>query len=178
MSGADVKTRIFGIESGHNIIVLLGTGQQDGKDPMGGEGHSRQTSLAVEDASRNHRPSQLSQPCDVNGIHPMTRFLYAHVRAALDINLIWNSRLLPISENAREEELQWWLTSAASFSGRPIQPPMSNMEIWTDASATGWGAACRDRVALGIWTEAEAKLTSNCREIPALLKRIGTFSDV
>ena len=96
--------------------------------------------------------------------HLMTRFLYADVRAALNINPVWNNRLVSISTDAKEE-LQWWLTTAATFSGRPIHPPVSTMEMWTDASATGWGAVCMEQVRSGIWTEAEANLTFNCREL-------------
>ena len=39
-------------------------------------------------------------------------------------------------------EINWWLQSLETVNGNPIITPSSDLTIFTDASLTGWGAAC------------------------------------
>ena len=39
------------------------------------------------------------------------------------------------------QDLEWWISSAASFNGRPLQVSKWDLTIESDASLRGWGAS-------------------------------------
>lgn len=80
--------------------------------------------------------------------HLMTRSLYADIRLAIREEPSWDNRPVTISEDSKEE-LRWWLRSSISYSGQSIHAQNATIEIWTDASARGWGAVCEGHVASG-----------------------------
>lgn len=106
----------------------------------------------------------------------MTRFMYADVRKALLPENCWDNRRVKISEETKEE-LQWWIENLEQFNGKPLIAQTYSKQLWTDASGTGWGAVCEERVAQGVWSQEEMELTSNQRESLAILKGLEVFTE-
>lgn len=65
-----------------------------------------------------------------------------------------------------QEDLSWWLNSV-NHSVCPIREEKYCMEIFSDASKTGWGAACGQETACGQWSQIEKDFHINQLEILA-----------
>lgn len=73
-----------------------------------------------------------------------------------------------------KEELQWWsqnIKNAYVF----ISSRTFKYEIFTDASKTGWGAACGSEIARGFWGEQESSSHINILELSAILYALQSF---
>lgn len=68
----------------------------------------------------------------------------------------------------------WWLQ--AIHSSCKIKTDEYALEIFTDASTTGWGAACGTDTASGPWSELEQSMHINYLEILAAFLGIKTFA--
>lgn len=70
------------------------------------------------------------------------------------------------SSLSSSSDFDWWLNSINSSVSK-IKGDKYSLEIFTDASTTGWGAACRDDSTMGPWSEQERLLHINYLEILA-----------
>jgi hypothetical protein len=76
-----------------------------------------------------------------------------------------------ISEKAMEE-LNWWSTIAATRNGLEIHtpPPQPSMiDIYVDASNTGWGVYSKLIQTSGFWTKEEEQQHINVKELQTIL---------
>lgn len=75
-----------------------------------------------------------------------------------------------------KNEFSWWVENIdSSFS--PIRKNNNFiLEIFSDASSTGWGVACGDRRANGNWTESELNLHINTLELKAAYYGLKIFT--
>lgn len=72
-------------------------------------------------------------------------------------------------------EFDWWL-ERLSYSTRKIRDTGFDIEIFTDASSSGWGAACCNETARGFWNEHEKSLHINHLELLAAWYGIKCFA--
>ena len=81
---------------------------------------------------------------------------------------------------ASKDELRWWIQSLPS-SYRSLVPLTPTLEIFSDASDTGWGVTFGQRVSQGQWTLAEASYHINIKEVMAvyfgLVTMLSSYSD-
>ena len=77
--------------------------------------------------------------------------------------------------DASIKELNWWLSAMHSWNGRPIVKRSVDLQISTDASASGWGAVCGSYEASGLWNANQAFRHSNYRELLTVLLAIKSF---
>ena len=74
------------------------------------------------------------------------------------------------------EELQWWNTQMRKWNGKTLLRREIDLVIDSDASLTGWGAACRDQRTGGPWSAQEKGLHINCLELLAATLAVQTFT--
>ena len=81
------------------------------------------------------------------------------------------------SREGAQEELRWWRDHAHKHQGRPWRAPTEfEHTLLTDASGSGWGATLNLRHFLhGYWGPAERVLSSNRREMLAVLQAVFGF---
>lgn len=72
-------------------------------------------------------------------------------------------------------DLKWWYRSI-TCSGNKIKQKEFSLEIFSDASTTGWGAACGSERASGIWTTEERTRHINNLEILAAFFGLKVFA--
>ena len=87
------------------------------------------------------------------------------------------SCLVPLTDSVRLH-LEWWRTSANLSEGvvfGRFRPPIT---LTTDASLTGWGGFCRDRVLSGTWSSEEALQHINVLELTAVLRSVSLLTDL
>lgn len=72
-------------------------------------------------------------------------------------------------------DFKWWL-QAIKKSVQNIRTDDYHIEIYTDASTTGWGAACGDRTASGIWSCEERNMHINALELLAAFFGLKIFA--
>lgn len=72
-------------------------------------------------------------------------------------------------------ELQWWI-NIGSQSNNPIRIFSDDLEIFSDASKTGWGAACNGERTHGFWSETEKSESINMLELMAVLFGLRCFA--
>eukprot|EP00735_Rhodelphis_limneticus_P009037 TRINITY_DN2492_c0_g1::TRINITY_DN2492_c0_g1_i1::g.8884::m.8884 TRINITY_DN2492_c0_g1::TRINITY_DN2492_c0_g1_i1::g.8884 ORF type:complete len:657 (+),score=31.37,sp/Q99315/YG31B_YEAST/24.66/8e-19,RVT_1/PF00078.22/4.8e-17,Dam/PF05869.6/3.1e-05,RNase_H/PF00075.19/0.001 TRINITY_DN2492_c0_g1_i1:1350-3320(+) len=85
----------------------------------------------------------------------------------------WES-LIHLTPQARED-LVWWLRSLKQWNGRATTPKIFTHTIITDASRTGWGAVCGDKIARGGFTPKYQESSSNTRELLAVFLAVKSF---
>jgi hypothetical protein len=83
--------------------------------------------------------------------------------ACKDKKTAWN-KPVPLSPAARSE-LERWGTLLEKWNGRSILAPKARHVVTTDASGFGWGGWMGRHNVQGFWTRAEAKRSSNKREL-------------
>lgn len=92
---------------------------------------------------------------------------------ALDSNGGNYDSKLVISESAMEE-LRWW-NQLGPTTCNPIRQPEYDVEIFSDASLTGWGAVCEEKRVHGHWTDDEKDLSINYKELSAAFFALKCF---
>lgn len=71
------------------------------------------------------------------------------------------------------KELNWWLAQAPLLNGLPIimkkEEKTPDIEIYVDASDTGWGVTSAKIETAGYWSPEERELSINVRELKTIL---------
>lgn len=75
-------------------------------------------------------------------------------------------KIMLLDKKYISEDLQWWYENIDN-SSNPIRPTEYEIEIFSDASMTGWGASCASKKANGYWTSDEKMLHINQLEMLA-----------
>lgn len=73
-----------------------------------------------------------------------------------------------------QTEFRWWIDNIQS-SFQYIKPRGFNLEIFSDASKTGWGAICGDETAQGFWKLEEKSYHINYLELLAAWNGLRAF---
>ena len=98
------------------------------------------------------------------------RSIYALLRS----RELWSDLLL--IDTSAKTDLQWWLSAIDTWNGSPLSSPPVELQIWTDASDTGWGAACGQLEASGSWDLDHINRHINYKELLAVLLALQSFA--
>ncbi|XP_067208433.1 uncharacterized protein [Linepithema humile] len=75
------------------------------------------------------------------------------------------------------EDLHWWKNIFADKSQEnPIRSGLFALEIFSDASLTGWGAVCSNRRSHGFWSPEEKQFHINYLELLAVFHALRCFA--
>lgn len=74
-----------------------------------------------------------------------------------------------------EEDLHWWSDHILAYS-MSISCFKPRLGIFSDASLTGWGAACRVERSGGLWGEAKARYPMNYLELHAVFLALKCYA--
>ena len=85
----------------------------------------------------------------------------------------WTDRI--VLPSAFLTKLNWWVSTAA-LSGVPTSPPAASVTLFTDASASGWGAIVDLQKALGVWPMRQQRWHINALEIQAVWEALHAFA--
>lgn len=77
------------------------------------------------------------------------------------------SDLVPVPESLKSH-LAWWSLRVNLVKGVPLEPPLFDVKLFTDASTQGWGAHLEDESAQGVWSIHEQSLHINLLEMRAV----------
>lgn len=72
-------------------------------------------------------------------------------------------------------DLKWWLNNIDSTTF-PLEAPHFVLEIFTDASRTGWGAYCKNKRVNGRWKDSELDFHINYLELLAVFLGLKCFA--
>lgn len=75
-----------------------------------------------------------------------------------------------------QEDLHWWKNNLL-VAVNPIRQQNFNLEIYTDASTSGWGAACGSETTGGFWSSSERSSHINCLELLAIYFGLKSFAN-
>jgi hypothetical protein len=76
------------------------------------------------------------------------------------------------SPSKAKENLEWWINSFGSWSGLSwIQTP-TQLDVYTDASESGWGIVISDKSWSGRWSSSESEQHINYLELLTILKAV------
>lgn len=75
-----------------------------------------------------------------------------------------------------QTDFQWWARNIQN-TFNPIRTGNFEIEIFTDASLTGWGSVCNDEVARGHWSATESKNHINYLELLAAYLGLKSFCE-
>ncbi|XP_051165692.1 uncharacterized protein LOC127284339 [Leptopilina boulardi] len=73
------------------------------------------------------------------------------------------------------EDLKWWDAEISTVKNK-IRTSIFDLEIFSDASTTGWGATCGNRNAKGFWSQEDKKRHINYLEIKAAFLGLKSFA--
>lgn len=73
-------------------------------------------------------------------------------------------------------DINWWLQNIHTTSNY-MRPPPYKLEIFSDASLTGWGAVCNNNRAHGGWKYDERKFHINYLELLAVFLALKTYAE-
>ena len=89
----------------------------------------------------------------------------------LRLHRLWNqkddSTLIPWDQECRLD-LEWWMVPYRLQSGISLAQVNPHLDFWSDASDVGWDAHLQDATASGRWSQDEALLSINTRELLAV----------
>ena len=88
----------------------------------------------------------------------------------------WHT-VLVMNKSVRKD-LEYWHNTLDSWNGRLTISRSVEVQALSDASQTGWGFACLNQEAAGLWDQWLAHHPSNTREMTAVLMGLLTFKDV
>lgn len=73
------------------------------------------------------------------------------------------------------KDLEWWKVNA-NIGSNPIRTHKFTVEIFSDASLTGWGCFCKGKEVRGFWDRSEKKNHINYLELLAAFFAIKCFA--
>ena len=74
------------------------------------------------------------------------------------------------------EDLRWWADNLPLANRRPIRNSLPHLVIQLHASNSGWGAVSNGVDTRGTWTQEEASLHINCKELLAVSFAVKAFT--
>lgn len=80
-----------------------------------------------------------------------------------------------LSPRARSD-IEWWLEHLHRWNGRSVVQPLANLCIQSDASLSGWGAACKGQSTGGVWSMDEGVHHINWLELKAAWLALRVFT--
>ncbi|XP_050292960.1 uncharacterized protein LOC126733621 isoform X1 [Anthonomus grandis grandis] len=102
---------------------------------------------------------------------PATKYGFAHLKileiikhSAIRSDYQNYNKKMEICDSIRNE-LSWWENNIGK--GQDIKPHQFKLEIFSDASPTGWGAFCGKNTFHGFWDKNESQMHINYLEIKA-----------
>lgn len=87
----------------------------------------------------------------------------------------WASRQKFELDPESRSELEWWSTELQHWNGHALITPQFTQLLQTDASEWGWGAVLGQLETSGRWLLHEAEVSSNQRELRAVLYGLESF---
>ena len=72
-------------------------------------------------------------------------------------------------------DLQWWSDLDNLTPGVPLEIPIPDLLLYSDASDQGWGACLGDNLVSGLWSQEDKLQSINFRELKAILLSIRHF---
>ena len=92
----------------------------------------------------------------------------------------WNSED-PLHKRIRvpsflDRHLKWWANRNILMKGSPLHPPKFDLQIFTDASHSGWGAHCAGVEVQGQWQGEDCTRHINVLEMKAVLLAMDHFA--
>ena len=95
------------------------------------------------------------------------RLLQRFVNSCLAKNLSYEDYVFPSTSACID--LSWWSKVGDSLPSRSLSPFEANLEIFCDASETGWGCwSTENKEAFGFWSSSERELHINALEFKAV----------
>ena len=94
-------------------------------------------------------------------LHPITMWMNCHTSPEL------RDLQVPLDQNLRNA-LSQWLDPSVVQAGVPMRLPLAEVEMMTDASDNGWCGVLLPRTVEGIWSQEEALLPINWKELKAV----------
>ncbi|MGL5405375.1 MAG: reverse transcriptase domain-containing protein [Propionibacteriaceae bacterium] len=85
-----------------------------------------------------------------------------------------DSITFPVTDQIKED-LRWWLSRARLEEGLDLRPILPNLQFFSDASDTGWGALLGNQRTSGAWSEKEKKFHINVKELLAIFLGLRQF---
>jgi hypothetical protein len=73
-------------------------------------------------------------------------------------------------------DLEWWVANLEEANGKEFFPKIADIEIFSDASRSGWGAVCDGITTRGPWTTDQSTLHINCLELLGALYALQSFA--
>jgi hypothetical protein len=103
------------------------------------------------------------------------KLLLRNIYRLLQSRSLWQDTL--VFDLGVINDLNWWLSALHHWNGRAVQPHTTPIQMTTDASAIGWGAAIQvlNIKAQGLWNTRLSFKPSNTREIMAVLLGLLSF---
>lgn len=93
--------------------------------------------------------------------------------AALQTNGGNFDKWMPVTEDMCKD-LQWWVSQVA-VQNRKIFRDCPDIELYSDASDSGWGGCLNSQTTGGRWFREETQLHINARELKAILLTLQSF---
>jgi hypothetical protein len=118
---------------------------------------------------------------------PYAQFHLQHVYDVISSASSWASTVRVRLSHAALKELRWWadLGSPQAACSKPLQAPPPDLQLWTDASNTGWGAALQlaphnpspppPKLAKGFWSPSQQEHHITLKETMALTNAVRAF---
>jgi hypothetical protein len=72
-------------------------------------------------------------------------------------------------------DLEWWVANLEKVNGKEFFPKIPDLEIYSDASMTGWGAICNGVTTRGPWTADQTLMHINSLELLGALYALQSF---
>ena len=111
-------------------------------------------------------------------IGPIARLRSRYLYDSINRRWSWHDKIF-LSKEATDE-LEFWGSSINKFNGQPIWfSPGATRIAYSDASVSGYGGYVVElgrEVSHGMWSEAEAKLSSAWRELKAIDRVLRSFA--
>ncbi|KZS09154.1 Uncharacterized protein APZ42_026644 [Daphnia magna] len=76
------------------------------------------------------------------------------------------------------KDLEWWVNNLSKAQDKVFLPNTPDLEIYTDASLSGWGACCNEVITRGTWTLSDSRKHINELELLAALFALQVFAAV
>ena len=86
------------------------------------------------------------------------------------------SMMIPLDDSC-QGDLQWWSDESNLTPGVPLESPMPDVHLYSDASDQGWGATIDDSQASSLWSDEERALSIDHRELLAVHLDLLSFRD-